>query len=71
MWMAGGGICSGMTYGKSDAFGYYVVEDKVSMRDLRATILHQLRLERLTCRYSGRDFRLTDVDGEGLDAIIA
>jgi len=66
MWMAGGGIKAGMTLGASDELGYNVVEKPVHVHDLQATILHCLGLdhERLTYRYAGRDFRLTDVHGK-------
>ena len=65
MWLAGGGVKGGLTFGATDEFGYYAVKDKVHMHDLHATILHLLGLdhERLTYRYAGRDFRLTDVNG--------
>ncbi len=65
MWMAGGGFRPGMTYGKTDELGFHIVEDQVHVHDLQATILNQLGLvhERLTYRYAGRDFRLTDVHG--------
>ncbi|MBM82263.1 MAG: sulfatase [Planctomycetaceae bacterium] len=73
LWMAGGGIKGGITHGATDEFGYYVAENKVSMHDLHATILHQLGLnhEELTYRYAGRDFRLTDVEGEVVKDILA
>jgi len=73
MWMAGGGIKGGTTYGRTDDFGFKAVENRVSVHDLHATILHQLGLdhERLTYRYSGRDFRLTDVHGEVIGDILA
>jgi hypothetical protein len=66
MWLAGGGVNGGMVHGATDDFGYYAVEKKVHMHDLHATILHLLGLdhEKLTFRYAGRDFRLTDVSGE-------
>lgn len=72
-WLAGGGVRGGMTYGQLDDFGYRAVEDKVHMHDLHATILHLLGLnhERLTYRYSGRDFRLTDVYGRVVNEILA
>ena len=72
MWMAGGGVQGGMTYGASDAFGFRAVEDKVHIHDLHATILHLLGLnhERLTYRYAGRDFRLTDVYCEVVTKIV-
>jgi hypothetical protein len=65
VWMAGGGIKGGMTYGKTDDFSYNIVENPVSVHDLHATMLHLLGIdhERLTFRYQGRDFRLTDVFG--------
>jgi hypothetical protein len=65
MWMAGGGVKGGMAYGATDDYGYYAVENKVHVHDLHATLLHLLGLdhERLTFRYGGRDFRLTDVHG--------
>ena len=65
VWMAGGGFRGGTTYGTTDEFGLAAAENPVSVHDLHATILHQMGLdhERLTYRYSGRDFRLTDVHG--------
>ena len=73
IWMAGGGIKGGTVYGSTDEFGFAAVEDPVSTHDLHATILHLMGLdhERLTYRYSGRDFRLTDVEGTVLHRIIA
>ncbi len=73
MWMAGGGVRRGLRYGKTDELGYKAVEDKIHLHDLHATILHLMGLdhERLTYRYSGRDFRLTDVHGRVVDKIIA
>ena len=61
------------TYGKTDDYGYYSVENKVHVHDLHATILHLLGLDhtKLTYRYAGRDFRLTDVYGEVVRDIIA
>ena len=66
MWMAGGGVRAGLTYGSTDDFGYYPVEDAVHMHDMHATVLHLLGLnhELLTYRHGGRDFRLTDVYGK-------
>ncbi len=66
MWMAGGGVKPGLVHGVTDEFGFRAVEGRVGVHDLHATILHLLGLdhERLTYRYSGRDFRLTDVSGE-------
>jgi len=73
IWLAGGGIRGGMTYGTTDEFGYYVAENKVTMPDFHATILHLLGLDhtKLTFRHAGRDFRLTDVHGEVVKPIIA
>lgn len=73
MWLAGGGVKSGLAYGETDEFGYYAVKDKVHMHDLHATILHLLGIDhlRLTYRYAGRDFRLTDVYGEVVHGIMA
>jgi hypothetical protein len=73
MWLAGGGIKSGMTYGATDEFGWHAVQNKVHVHDLHATILHLMGLdhERLTYRYSGRDFRLTDVHGKVVKDILA
>lgn len=66
VWMAGGGIRGGMTYGATDDFGYAPVENPVHMHDLHATLLHALGIdhERLTYQHAGRDFRLTDVYGQ-------
>ncbi|MCH2210102.1 MAG: DUF1501 domain-containing protein [Fuerstiella sp.] len=65
VWMAGGGVKAGYSYGETDEFGCMAVQDRVHVHDLHATILHLMGLdhERLTYRYSGRDFRLTDVHG--------
>jgi hypothetical protein len=73
MWLAGGGVKGGMTYGKTDDYGYEAVADKVHIHDWHATILHLLGLdhEKLTYRYAGRDFRLTDVKGNVVKGIIA
>jgi hypothetical protein len=73
VWLAGGGVKGGMTYGATDEYGYKAVENKVLMHDLHATILHLLGLEhtKLTFRFGGRDMRLTDVFGEVVEAIIA
>jgi hypothetical protein len=64
-WLAGAGIKGGMAYGETDEFGFRAVHDRVHIHDLHATILHQLGIdhERLTFRYAGRDYRLTDVAG--------
>ena len=73
MWVAGGGIKQGLTYGETDDIGYYGVKDRVHVHDLQATILHQLGMdhERLTYHYQGRDFRLTDVHGKVVSDIIS
>jgi Protein of unknown function (DUF1501) len=73
MWMAGGGVKRGFVYGKTDDYGYFAVENKVHLHDLHATILHLLGMDhlKLTYRYAGRDFRLTDVHGEVAHDIIA
>ncbi len=65
MWMAGGGVRGGLAYGSTDDFGFQATENRMSIHDLHATILNQLGLDhtRLTYRYAGRDFRLTDVSG--------
>ena len=73
MWLAGGGIKSGMTLGATDELGFGVTEGKTHVHDLQATILHQLGIdhEKLTYRFQGRDFRLTDVHGRVIDEILA
>ena len=73
VWLAGGGIKGGMAYGATDEFGFAAQENKVHVHDLHATILHLMGLnhEQLTYRYSGRDFRLTDVHGRVVNEIIA
>ncbi|MEX2580715.1 MAG: DUF1501 domain-containing protein [Verrucomicrobiales bacterium] len=73
MWLAGGGVKGGLAYGETDEFGYYAVRDKIHVHDLHATILHLLGIDhtRLTYRYAGRDFRLTDVYGEVAREIFA
>ena len=73
LWMAGGGIKGGTIHGATDEFGFKAVENPVSVHDLHATILHLLGIDhrRLTYRYAGRDFRLTDVHGHVVDAVIA
>ncbi len=73
MWMAGGGIKGGTTYGATDEYGYFAVENKVHVNDLHATMLHLLGVDhkRLTYRFSGRDMRLTDVAGEVITPILA
>ena len=71
--MAGGGIQGGTTYGATDELGYHAVENKATIYDLWATVLHQLGIdhEKLTFRYSGRDMRLTDVHGNVLHDVLA
>ena len=73
MWLAGGGIKPGITFGQTDEYGYYGVENKVHFHDLHATILHLLGLDhtKLTFRHAGRDFRLTDVHGEVVRDLLA
>lgn len=73
VWMAGGGIRPGASIGKTDEFGFHVIEDPVHIHDLQATILHCLGLdhERLTFHHAGRDFRLTDVHGRVLDKALS
>lgn len=73
MWFCGGGMKPGFRYGATDEYGYYAVQDKVHFHDLHATILHLMGLDhtRLTYRYAGRDFRLTDVHGEVIRDLIA
>jgi hypothetical protein len=72
MWFAGGGIRPGLTLGETDELGFSPVEDRVHVHDLQATILHLLGLDhlRLTYRFQGRDFRLTDVAGEVVDRLL-
>jgi hypothetical protein len=73
MWLAGGGVRGGMTFGATDELGYHAVEDPVHVHDLQATILHLLGIhhEKLTYRHQGRDFRLTDVAGRVVTPILA
>jgi hypothetical protein len=72
-WLAGGGVKGGQVYGATDDFGFKAVENRVHIHDLHATILHLLGFdhERLTYRHAGRDFRLTDVHGQVVKALIA
>ena len=72
MWMAGGGILAGHVHGATDDFGWHAVQDKVHVHDLHATILHLMGLDhtRLTYRFSGRDYRLTDVHGRIVQEIL-
>ena len=73
VWLAGGGVRAGLTYGATDDLGFNVVENPVHVHDLQATILHLLGLnhERLTYRHAGRDFRLTDVSGRVVHEMLA
>jgi hypothetical protein len=73
VWLAGGGVKGGVHYGQTDEIGFKAAVDRVSVHDLHATILHLLGLDhkRLTYRYNGRDFRLTDVHGEVVKAVVA
>ena len=73
LWMAGGGIKRGITYGATDDFGFMAAEKKMHVHDLHATILYLLGIDhtKLTYRYSGRDFRLTDTAGQVIHDIIA
>jgi arylsulfatase A-like enzyme len=71
--MAGGGVKAGSIYGATDDFGFKVVDKPMHVHDLHATVLHLLGLdhEKLTYRYSGRDFRLTDVEGRVIKELLA
>jgi len=73
VWLAGGGVKGGTVHGATDDFGYHVIEDKCTVYDLWATVLHQLGIdhEKLTFRFSGRDVRLTDVYGNVLHDVLA
>ena len=73
MWLAGGGIKPGQTLGKTDELGCFATEDSFHIHDLQATILHLLGLDhkRLTYRFQGRDFRLTDVHGNVIEKLLA
>ena len=73
MWFAGGGIKPGITMGETDEFGFHVTKDKVRVHDLHATLLHLLGFDhtKLTYRFQGRDFRLTDVEGEVVQGLLA
>lgn len=72
MWLAGGGVKGGMIHGATDELGWNAVENRVHVHDLHATIMRLLGFdhERLTYRYAGRDFRLTDVHGSVVSEII-
>ncbi len=71
--MAGGGVKRGLTYGATDDFGYNIVERPVHVHDFQATMLHMLGIDhkRMTFRYQGRDYRLTDVHGNVVHDILA
>ncbi len=73
MWMAGGGIKAGARIGETDELGFNVVKDRVHVHDLHATMLHLLGFDhkRLTFQFQGRPFRLTDVEGNVVDALMA
>ena len=73
IWLAGGGIKGGISHGATDEFGYNAVEDVVHVHDLHATMLHLLGIDhkRLTYKFQGRDFRLTDVHGNVVEKILA
>jgi uncharacterized protein (DUF1501 family) len=73
VWLAGGGVRGGMTHGATDDYGYRAVENIVTIHDLHATILHLMGLdhERLTFRHGGRDYRLTDVEGNVVKQLLA
>lgn len=72
MWLAGGGVKAGFSYGATDDYGYFSVQEKIHLHDLHATMLHMLGLDhtRLTYRHAGRDFRLTDVAGNVVNEIL-
>jgi hypothetical protein len=73
MWFAGGGFRSGLTYGATDELGFHVVENPVHVHDVQATIMHCLGFdhERLTFFHQGRDYRLTDIHGRVVHALLA
>ena len=73
MWMAGGGIKAGALIGETDELGFNVAQDKVHVHDLHATMLHLLGFDhtRLTYKFQGRNFRLTDVAGQVVDQLIS
>jgi len=73
MWMAGAGIKPGMSYGETDDYGYNIAKNPVHIHDVNATILNQLGIDhtRLTYKYQGRNFRLTDVHGEVVKGIVS
>ena len=73
MWLAGGGVKPGLSHGQTDEFGFNVASQGVHVHDLNATVLHLLGLdhERLTFKYQGREFRLTDVHGSVVRELLA
>ena len=73
MWVAGGGFKPGITFGNTDALGYNIAENPLDVHDLHATILHQMGIDhaKLTYRFQGRDFRLTDVAGNVIETLIS
>jgi hypothetical protein len=73
VWLAGGGVKGGVTIGETDELGYYPTQDPVHIHDLHATIMHLLGLdhERLTYKFQGRNFRLTDVAGKVVHNVLA
>jgi hypothetical protein len=73
LWVAGGGFKPGLTYGATDDFSYNITENPVSVHDLHATLLHQLGVdhERLTFKFQGRHYRLTDVHGRVVKPLLA
>ena len=73
MWMAGGGIKTGQTIGATDDIGYYITEDKVHVHDLHATLLHLLGIDhlKLTYKFQGRNYRLTDIHGNIVPKLLA
>ena len=73
VWLAGGGVKAGTVYGATDDYGYHAVENKLEMHDLHATMLHLLGMDhkKLTYRFQGRDYRLTDVHGEVVKGLLS
>jgi uncharacterized protein (DUF1501 family) len=73
IWLAGGGTKPGIAYGATDEYGYHAIENKVTVHDLHATLLHLLGIDhtKLTMRFGGRDMRLTDVHGEIVTGILS
>ena len=73
MWMAGGGIKPGITHGETDDFSYNVVKDPVHVHDFQATVLHSLGIDhtRLTFKFQGRYYRLTDIHGQVVKALLS